>query len=134
MSSRGGPSDNKYYYRPSDGRDIISDGSRLHKSSAEHGGARTVVYPEDLELQSDDRSDKEMRVATVERVPPLERPGASHPRYGYGRPVDKVGLGLRPPTVHTEVRVESAPLGTVWPAGIEVKRDVEIMSSAERLA
>ncbi|KAK4041454.1 hypothetical protein C8A01DRAFT_14814 [Parachaetomium inaequale] len=134
MSSRGGLSDdNKYYYRPSSGRDIISDGSRLNKSTTEHGGSscRGVVYPEDLELQSDDRSDKEMRVATVERLP-LERPGQSHPRYGYRRPMDKVGLGLRPPTVQTEVRVESSPLGTAWPAGIEFKRDVEIMASGQR--
>jgi hypothetical protein len=118
MRSETGPSNNKYYRRSS-GRDV-SDASRV-KSTDETGSSRGIMYPEDLELQTDDRSDKDIRV-TVNR---LQQPHASH-QQRHGRAMEKFRLGLKP-TVQTEVKVGSPGLGpsSRWPAGdgIEVKTD-----------
>jgi hypothetical protein len=127
MSSQSGPSENKYYRRSS-GRDI-SNGSRL-KSTDENGSSRGIIYPEDVELQSDDRSDKEIRV-TIER---REAPSAGLPKYG--TTMDRLKLGLRP-TVRTEVKVGSPAPTTAWPSagdrGIAVKRDF-IMTTGQPLS
>jgi hypothetical protein len=117
MRSQSGQSDNKYYPRTS-GRDI-SNGSRL--KSTDNGSSRGIIYPEDLELQSDDRSDKEIRV-TIDRQNSASSAGL--PRQG--TTMDRLKLGLRP-TVRTEVKVGSPSPSTAWPSagdrGIAVKRD-----------
>ncbi|KAL2199409.1 hypothetical protein P885DRAFT_67438 [Corynascus similis CBS 632.67] len=146
--------DDKYYYHRSlsrGGGSKVGAGGRLHNknSTDENGSSRGIIYPEDLELQSDDRSDKAIGVTTTTvenasvRPPPqatVRRPSASHaPAHTkYARAVDKLRLGLRP-TVHTEVRVGSSGSGSgpgAWPPvmdrGIEVKRDFSILTSAHR--
>jgi hypothetical protein len=128
MRSQGGPSDNKYYKRSSSGRDI-SNGSRL-KSTDENGSSRGIIYPEDLELQSDDRSDKGIRVAVDRQDGTPSAPGSSAQRNGR---MDKVRLGLRG-TVRTEIKVGSPGPQASWPLadrGIEVKRDF-VMTSGQR--
>jgi len=77
------------------------------------------MYPEDLELQSDDRSDKEIRVAVHRQDTPRS---GGHQKYG--RAVDKFRLGLKP-TVRTEVKVGTPGAAPAWPAerGIAVKTD-----------
>ena len=119
MRSQNGKSDNKYYKRSS-GRDI-SHASRL-KSTDEAGSSRGIIYPEDVELQSDDRSDKEIRVP----VGRSELPSEGIPKYGR---MDKIKLGLKP-SVRTEIKVGS-PAQPSWPSadrGIEVKRDFTMTS------
>ncbi|KAL2132608.1 hypothetical protein VTI74DRAFT_3598 [Chaetomium olivicolor] len=115
MRSQSEESNNKYYPRSS-GRNM-SNGSRL-KSSDENASSRGIIYPEDVELQSDDRSDKGIRV-TIDRN--REKNGAPQ---RYGKTMDKLKLGLKP-TVRTEIKV-GTPDQLSWPAterGIEVKRD-----------
>ncbi|KAK3905781.1 hypothetical protein C8A05DRAFT_12456 [Staphylotrichum tortipilum] len=120
-------SDNKYYnMKRSSGRDI-SNASRL-KSTDENASSRGIIYPEDLEMQSDDRSDKEIRGAAG---PPAERLQAPGPVMSKG------GLGLKP-TVRTEIAVGSpAAAGSGWPMagdrGIEIKRDF-VMTSGKYAA
>jgi hypothetical protein len=116
-SQSGKSSNNKYYQRSSSGRDV-SHGSRV-KSTDENGSSRGIIYPEDLELQSDDRSDKEIRVG-VDR---LEAPVPGH--YKYGRRMDKLKLGLKT-SVRTEIKVgphASQQSQTASERGIEVQRD-----------
>ncbi len=119
MRSQGGPSDNKYYKHSASGRDV-SNASRL-KSTDENGSSRGIIYPEDLELQSDDGSDKGIRVAVDRHGGALA--GSSAPRNGR---MDRLRLGLKP-TVHTEIKVGSpGPKPSSWQSvdrGIEVKRD-----------
>ncbi|KAL2256213.1 hypothetical protein VTK26DRAFT_2018 [Humicola hyalothermophila] len=119
------------YYRRSSGRNL-SNGSRV-KSADEDGSSRGIMYPEDLELQSDDRSDKEIRVAA-------SPPGSSSQCHDnsnnskHARRMDKLRLGLKP-TVRTEIRVGPAVPQTSWQRrsnrGIEVKRDF-ILTSLDR--
>ena len=119
MRSESGPSNNKYYRRSS-GRDV-SDASRI-KSTDETGSSRGIMYPEDLELQTDDRSDKDVRVA----VNRLQQQSYASNQQKRARAMEKFRLGLKP-TVQTEVGVGSPGLGPSprWPAGdgIEVKTD-----------
>ncbi|KAK4129174.1 hypothetical protein N657DRAFT_652645 [Parathielavia appendiculata] len=103
MRSQSDRNDNKYYRRSS-GRDI-SNASRL-KSTDENASSRGIIYPEDVELQSDDRSDKEIRV-TVDR---LQQPSAAAGAQQYGPSMDRLRLGLKT-TVRTEVKVGSPALG-----------------------
>ena len=123
MRSRGEQSDNNKYYRRSSGRDI-SNASRL-KSTDENGSSRGIIYPEDLELQSDDRSDKQIRVAMGRQEGGVG--GASTARNGR---MDKLKLGLKP-TVRTEVKVGSPGPQAPWQSadrGIEIKRDFTLTS------
>ncbi|KAK4152519.1 hypothetical protein C8A00DRAFT_16162 [Chaetomidium leptoderma] len=116
MRSHSEQSDNKYYKRSS-GRDV-SDGSRL-KSTDETGSSRGIIYPEDVELQSDDRSDTGIRVPVNRLDPPI----ASLQMQGGA--LDRLKLGLKP-TVRTEIKVGSPGPGSSWPLadrGIEVTRD-----------
>lgn len=122
--SKGGSNNKKYYQRSSSGRDI-SHGNRSNKSADESASARGIIYPEDVELQSDDRSDKDIRVG-VNRLEP-QIPG----RPKYGKAMDKLGLGLKP-SVRTEIKVGSHASQQSWPGsdrGIEVKRDFNVMTS-----
>lgn len=76
------------------------------------------MYPEDVELQSEDGSDKGIRV-TIDRT---ER--RNEGVHEYGRTMDRLKLGLRP-TVRTEIKV-GTPNQAAWMAderGIAVKRD-----------
>ena len=119
MRSQGGQSDNNNkYYKRSSGRDI-SNASRL-KSTDENASSRGIIYPEDLELQSDDRSDKQIRVAVGQQEGGVS--GTGTPRNGR---LDKLKLGLKP-TVQTEIKVGSPGPQIPWQSadrGIEVKRD-----------
>ncbi len=117
-SQGGGQSDNNKYYKRSSGRDI-SNASRL-KSTDENGSSRGIIYPEDLELQSDDRSDKHIRVTVGQQEGGVS--SESTPRNGR---MDKLKLGLKP-TVRTEIKVGSPGPQIPWQSadrGIEVKRD-----------
>ncbi len=123
MRSQGGQSDNNKYYKRSSGRDI-SNASRL-KSTDENGSSRGIIYPEDLELQSDDRSDKQIRVTMGRQEGGMS--GASTARNGR---MDKLKLGLKP-TVRTELNVGSPGPQAPWKSadqGIEVKRDFTLTS------
>ncbi|KAK0728920.1 hypothetical protein B0T21DRAFT_292621 [Apiosordaria backusii] len=110
-------------YQKSSGRDGTAP-SKSKRSRNETGSTRSIIYPEDVELQSDDRSDKEVRVERVE----------GHEQYG--RSMNRLKLGLKP-TVRTEIKVGS-PAPTVtrpvptsqWREqglrGIEVKHDLVV--------
>lgn len=126
MRSQSGQSSdnkNKYYQHPSSGRDI--SGSDRLKSTDENASSRGIIYPEDIELQSDDRSDKEIRVQVG---------GLEQPRQQQERVRDKMSLGLRS-TVRTEIKVGSPAPGlppSSWPGGeggIEVKRGFTVASN-----
>jgi len=85
------------------------------------------MYPEDLEMQSDNGSDKEVRIA-VNR-----QDGSSNFNKDSSRSLDKMRLGLNA-TVKTEIKV-GTPTHRAWsqdgyPRGIEVKRDF-IMTTRE---
>ncbi|KAL2157989.1 hypothetical protein VTH06DRAFT_4798 [Thermothelomyces fergusii] len=116
----------------------------------------TIIHLESR-LQSDDRSDKTIEVATTTAGwrsgtgagavrggdgngdDGLEPPGAAHVSVyaRYAHTLDELRLGLRP-TVQTEVWVEPSGSGTRWPpvAGrrIEAKRDISILTSGRREA
>ncbi|AEO70551.1 uncharacterized protein THITE_2015113, partial [Thermothielavioides terrestris NRRL 8126] len=115
LHSQNGQSDdnnryyNKYYRRSSSARDASHLGSRLKSSADESGSSRGIVaYPEDVELRSDDRSDKEIRVDVVHRERPQPPPSSAGAGYqaSYDRSMDGLKLGLKP-TVRTEVKVGS---------------------------
>ena len=117
MRSQGGQSDNNKYYKRSSGRDI-SNASRL--KSTDNGSSRGIIYPEDLELQSDDRSDKQIRVSVGR-----QEGGVSDESTPRNARMDKLRLGLKP-TVRTEIKVGSPGPQIPWQSadrGIEVKRD-----------
>ncbi|KAL2021637.1 hypothetical protein VTK56DRAFT_6990 [Thermocarpiscus australiensis] len=122
MGLQSGQSSAKFY-QPSAVRDV-SNRSRL-KTADENGSSRGIMYPEDLELQSDDHSDREIR---PEQREPRRPDNVIHHKYASA--VDKLKLGLKP-TVRTEIKVGS-PAFQVQPAwsaadrGIEVKRDFTI--------
>ncbi|KXX80580.1 hypothetical protein MMYC01_202240 [Madurella mycetomatis] len=107
LQTRQSDSNNRKYYQRSSGRDGASHPSRL-RSSNENGSSRDIkiMYPEDLELQSEDRFDKEIRV----NVEPL------------------VDAPLQLRTSQQRIRVGSPGLQTM---GIEVKRDV-VMAMGDR--
>ncbi|KAK4200210.1 hypothetical protein QBC40DRAFT_73030 [Triangularia verruculosa] len=115
------PSMNSSYgsYQKSSGRDGTAP-SKGKRSRNETGSMRSIIYPEDVELQSDDRSDKEVKVERVE----------GHEQYG--RSMNKLKLGLKP-SVTTEIKV-GTPVATSarpvqppkWPRGIEVKHDLVV--------
>ncbi|KAH6619312.1 hypothetical protein B0J18DRAFT_445595 [Chaetomium sp. MPI-SDFR-AT-0129] len=83
----------------------------------EAASSRGIIYPEDVELQSDDRSDKGIRSNAVEdgyhnpyshggySIQQNVAPNESHSTYA--RTMDKLKLGLKS-TVQTEIRVGSA--------------------------
>lgn len=108
--------------------------SRRMQSADENGSSHGIIYPEDLELQSDDRSDKEIRVGvTSNPIGEGNGNGSGDNSYKYGgRKMDKLRLGLKP-TVRTEIKVGS-PAPQAWGAGggvdrgIEVKRDFMMIS------
>lgn len=132
MRSQGGKSsDNKYYnMKRSSGREL-SNGSRL-KSTDENASSRGIIYPEDLELQSDDRSDKDIRGAGA----PTPAGGLSAPGAVFKKDT-RAGLGLQP-TVRTEIAVGTPGAGgSSWPPpserGIEIKRDF-VMTSGKYTA
>ncbi|KAK4193246.1 hypothetical protein QBC35DRAFT_100231 [Podospora australis] len=83
------------YYKKSTGRDGTGPRSRNKNNDNTTGSMRSIIYPEDVELQSDDRSDKEVQLNKIERVEAHER---------YGQTLDKLRLGLKP-TVTTEIKV-----------------------------
>lgn len=106
-------------YQKSSGRDGTAP-SKSKRSRNETGSTRSIIYPEDVELQSDDRSDKEVRVDRVE----------DHAQYGDA--VSKLKLGLKP-SVTTEIKVgtpgstSSRPVpSSQWGRGIEVKHDLVV--------
>ncbi|KAK4647821.1 uncharacterized protein QC761_104720 [Podospora bellae-mahoneyi] len=106
-------------YQKSSGRDGTAP-SKSKRSRNETGSTRSIIYPEDVELQSDDRSDKEVRVDRVE----------DHAQYGDA--VGKLKLGLKP-SVTTEIKVgtpgptSSRPVpSSQWGRGIEVKHDLVV--------
>ncbi|GAB1310585.1 Rhodopsin domain-containing protein [Madurella fahalii] len=116
MRSQSGKSSGKYYQKSS-GRDG-STGSDA--KVGDNNSSRGIVYPEDLELQSDDRSDKEVSVARIEEA----RANASHQKPS--RTMEKLTLGLNP-TVKTEIKVGSPGAQPSWTAidrRIEVKTDL----------
>ncbi|KAK3987788.1 hypothetical protein QBC44DRAFT_351653 [Cladorrhinum sp. PSN332] len=116
----------KYYHHESSKR----GGTGPHRSNrsgtnaSQSGSARSIMYPEDLELQSDDRSDKEVHV----QAPRVE----AHDKYG--KTIDKIRLGLKP-TVTTEIQVGSPISPSAGPRdrGIEVKRDFVMTKSEYRI-
>lgn len=116
MRSQSGKSSGKYYQKSSE-----RDGSAAsHPKAGDTNSSRGIIYPQDLELQSDDRSDKEFPVTRIEQA----GPNASHQKPS--RAVDdKLSLGLNP-TVRTEVKVGSPGAQPSWTAmdrRIEVKTD-----------
>ncbi|KAK4231149.1 hypothetical protein QBC38DRAFT_495898 [Podospora fimiseda] len=129
QSSTGRSTTDKYY------RNGSSSNKRTNRSGVnESASTRSIIYPEDIELQSDDNgSDKEVRVAPQAlRVEAHER---------YGRAVDKIRLGLKP-SVTTEIQVGSPPIspvggsgqgGEIGFRGIEVKRDFVMTKSELRI-
>jgi hypothetical protein len=138
MGSRTGGSvtgPRKYYYGSSGGRDVSVNTSRIRGGTGnnsrvvgdETASARGIIYPEDVELQSDTGSDKDkdVRVHTrpTDRSSPseLERGNADYHRFD--RP--RFGLGVKP-SVRTEVGVGSPNNVTPWQASegkIQVKTD-----------
>lgn len=115
MRSQSGKS-SANYYRRSSGR----DGSTASQVKAgDNSSSRGIIYPEDLELQSDDRSDKDIQ------GPRAEQAKASGGPQKFGRTLDKLRLGLNP-TVRTEIKVGTPGPQPSWAAadrGIEVKTD-----------
>ncbi|KAJ4297315.1 hypothetical protein N0V88_004233 [Collariella sp. IMI 366227] len=109
---------NKYYAYPrtASSRDL-TNASRPLNSTDENASSRGIVYPEDVELQSE-RSDKGICV-TIDRTE-RQNEGVQE----YGRTMDRLKLGLRP-TVRTEIKA-GTPNQAAWMAderGIAVKRD-----------
>ncbi|KAK0667334.1 hypothetical protein QBC41DRAFT_374776 [Cercophora samala] len=107
-------------YHKSSGRDGAAP-SKNKRSRNETASTRSIIYPEDVELQSDDRSDKEVRVDRLE----------NHAQYGSA--MNKLKLGLKP-SVTTEIKVgtpgptSTGPMpSSQWPSrGIEVKHDLVV--------
>ncbi|KAK4098619.1 hypothetical protein N658DRAFT_431713 [Parathielavia hyrcaniae] len=137
MRSQSDRNENKYYRRAS-GRDASHGGGSRLKSTDENASSRGIIYPEDVELQSDDRSDKEIRV-TVDRLqqhppPPPPAGSAAVSDHRNGTALSRLQLGLKT-TVRTEVKVGSPALETSFPSGdrpgpggIAVKRDFMLTS------
>lgn len=149
MGSRTAPSHAKYVHHSS-GRDATNDGSTLPKSGK--FGGRSVVYPEDVELQTKAGSQEELEkhaavIATstvpvqhggyharttskdqFQRSPSHNRgPGGSREEEeGYVAPGQ---IGLQP-AVRTEVRVGSQHQQSRWTRPVEgqisVKHDVVV--------
>ncbi|KAK4167243.1 hypothetical protein QBC43DRAFT_204141 [Cladorrhinum sp. PSN259] len=119
------------YYHSSSKRNGGTGPHRSNRSgtnASQSGSTRSIIYPEDVELQSDDRSDKEVRVA----VAPPRRDG--HDKYG--KTLDKIRLGLKP-SVTTEIQVGSPISPSAGSRdktkGIEVKRDFVMTKSQYRV-
>lgn len=132
MQSQDSHGSGKYYQHESSGR---RGGTGPHKSNrsgtnaSQTGSTRSIIYPEDLELQSDDRSDKEVSAPVV--LPPR---ATAHDKYG--KTIDRVKLGLKP-TVTTQIQVGSPVTSSSGErprdnGAIEVKRDFIMTKSKYR--
>ncbi|KAL1843478.1 hypothetical protein VTJ49DRAFT_1349 [Mycothermus thermophilus] len=117
----------KYYYGSSSGgRDASHNTSRHHKSNHDDtASARGIIYPEDVELQSDNGSDKDKDVRIEARAAapsPSSLERATRPPT-----LDRARFGLGPKsTVHTEVGVATPGPESAWRAAdgrIQVKTD-----------